>query len=425
MRNTRRSARCACNDAWFSGPGADTTQMQPPPVGAHPGAPRIARSLASLLVALLGLVVVIGIAVDRAGQTLGYIERQNQINAELPRLHVVLQDLLSAETGQRGYLLTGRSAYLEPYLAAVQELDAHVHALIQLHVHEPAVHARLLRAQTLVQLKLADLRETIRLQDRGRHASALELMLSDHGKTTMDELRAIIEEAIADQSGERDRLAARIAEEASLSRGLLIAGTSLLVLFVSLALRKLAIVLRDNALLVHRLESEATHDPLTGLPNRRYLGEWLAHNLAVAARGGPSVAVFFIDLDGFKRINDASGHEAGDKLLVDVAQALRQTLRQADFLCRLGGDEFAVVAVDGSGKDNLKFLGQRLIDAVVAVPPIDAATGHTIGASVGIAIHREHGASAAELLAAADHAMYEAKQAGKRRVRVAKVPNGH
>ncbi|HUG23678.1 GGDEF domain-containing protein [Piscinibacter sp.] len=167
--------------------------------------------------------------------------------------------------------------------------------------------------------------------------------------------------------------------------------------------------------------AEATHDALTGLPNRRYLAEWLAHNLAVAARGGSSVAVFFIDLDGFKRINDASGHEAGDKLLIAVAQALRQTMRKADFLCRLGGDEFAVVAVDNSGKDNLKFLGQRLIDAVVAVPPVDAATGHTIGASVSIAIHPEHGATAAELLAAADHAMYEAKQAGKRRVRIAKA----
>lgn len=381
------------------------------------------RSMRLLVLALVALVAVTAVGAQRAGRTLGYIERQNTLNAQLPQLRVVLQDLLSAETGQRGYLLTGRTSYLEPYLEAVQNLDAHVGALVQLQQGDRVAQARLLRVQTLVQFKLADMRETIRLQDRGREASALEVMKSDYGKRAMDELRTIIEQLIAQMSEERDDLARQIAEEALLTRVLMITGTSLLVVFVSLAMWKLSTTLRANALLLQRLETEATHDALTGLPNRRYLGGWLAQNLALATRGGPKVSVFFIDLDGFKKVNDVCGHEAGDKLLKDVGAAFTQTLRQSDMLCRLGGDEFAVVAIDARGDADLKRLGQRLIDAVVALPPVPGLPGHVVSASVGIAMHPLHGETPDALLDAADQAMYAAKQAGKRRVVLAPTPS--
>jgi diguanylate cyclase (GGDEF)-like protein len=170
---------------------------------------------------------------------------------------------------------------------------------------------------------------------------------------------------------------------------------------------------------VQRLEDEATHDVLTGLANRRHLTAWLEQSVALAARGGASVAVLFIDLDGFKRVNDVCGHEAGDKLLQSVSEAFKNTLRQSDLLCRLGGDEFAVIAIDAAGRDALQLVGQRLIDAVVALPRLDKLPEHVVGASVGIAMHPADGDTAGKLLDAADHAMYAAKQAGKRRVRFA------
>lgn len=386
---------------------------------------RVARSqgcpfgMRLLLLALVGLVAVTIAAAERSGRTLRYVERQNVLNAELPRLMAVLQDLSSAETGQRGYLLTGRSAYLEPYLEAVQGLDAQLAALVHSHGDDPMRQARLMRAQTLAQLKLADMRETIRLQERGRPGGALELMKSDHGKRLMDELRELIQQLIAQSSGERDLLATEIAEAASSTRLMQVVGTSLLVVFVSLSMWQLSAALRGNARLVDRLAQEATHDALTGLPNRRQLLQWLEQGIAVSARGGPTVAVVFIDLDGFKRVNDVCGHEAGDRLLKAVGDAFKRTLRQSDLLCRIGGDEFAVVAIDPGGESDLHRLGQRLVEAAGHLGPVPGLAQHVVGASVGISVFPLHGHTAAHLIDSADQAMYAAKQAGKGCVRFA------
>jgi diguanylate cyclase (GGDEF)-like protein len=170
--------------------------------------------------------------------------------------------------------------------------------------------------------------------------------------------------------------------------------------------------------LEERLEHDATHDRLTGLGIRALLVEEMTTALARTRRGGPGVALLFIDLDGFKRVNDMLGHAAGDELLVQVAKRLRNALRGSDLCVRLGGDEFVVccVELDGSGTTHPLRLAERLLEELSA--PYDVH-GHEmlVGASIGIAgATGEDPVSIDQLLSNADIAAYRAKRMGRGRV---------
>ncbi|GAB7191678.1 hypothetical protein NUM3379_23860 [Kineococcus sp. NUM-3379] len=165
----------------------------------------------------------------------------------------------------------------------------------------------------------------------------------------------------------------------------------------------------------------ATHDPLTGLPNRALLYDRLTHAVATAQRAGTPLAVLFLDLDGFKEINDAHGHSVGDLVLAEVAVRLSATLRAGDTLARLGGDEFVVVCeglhpgpAGSVAGDDLTAVVERVRGALAE--PLDVA-GRTLGvsASVGVATVGEGTGEAESLLRAADHAMYEVKRASRGR----------
>jgi len=168
--------------------------------------------------------------------------------------------------------------------------------------------------------------------------------------------------------------------------------------------------------LEERLEYDATHDRLTGLGSRALLVEELNATLARTRRGAGGVAVFFIDLDGFKRVNDMLGHAAGDELLVQVAQRLRGAIRDGDVCVRLGGDEFVVCCADMDSVTQSSMVADRLLAHVSE--PYDVH-GHEveIGASIGIATARgEDPLSADQLLSNADVAAYRAKRLGRGRV---------
>jgi len=168
-----------------------------------------------------------------------------------------------------------------------------------------------------------------------------------------------------------------------------------------------------NARLVDQVRHQALHDGLTGLPNRTLVLDRLEKALSRAKREDAAAAVLFIDLDGFKEINDTLGHAAGDHLLVAVADRLRATLRDSDTLGRLGGDEFVVVAEDTSLFEGPQAIAQRILDVLKPPFRLESVEGArlTVTTSVGIALgHRE---SAGELLRDADIALYHAKGHGK------------
>ncbi len=180
-----------------------------------------------------------------------------------------------------------------------------------------------------------------------------------------------------------------------------------------------AIIARDISAL-KRAEREmahrALHDHLTGLPNRLLLANRLAESIAGADLDASGTAVIFVDLDGFKFVNDTLGHEAGDVLLQQVAQRLSACVRRGDTLARMGGDEFMVV-VNGVTADQV---AQNVADRLGAAlrPPFFVAHHElVITASIGISIYPRDGTDVSALRRNADAAMYEAKQAGKDRIR--------
>lgn len=162
----------------------------------------------------------------------------------------------------------------------------------------------------------------------------------------------------------------------------------------------------------HRLELLATHDSLTGLPNLRLFIDRIEHGLAHARRFGRRIGVLFVDLDGFKDINDRFGHQAGDRALTLLAKRMKGVLREVDTAARLGGDEFGVVLPDLMVGMDAEVVAKKILDQI-ALPFTLMGASCNVGASVGISYYPDHGDSAEQLVRRADSAMYSVKQRGK------------
>jgi len=169
--------------------------------------------------------------------------------------------------------------------------------------------------------------------------------------------------------------------------------------------------LRDRNAAQARIHHLAHHDVLTGLPNRAAFMERLAHQLERARAGGSAVALLFIDLDHFKRVNDSLGHLVGDTLLQTVAARISACVRAADLVARFGGDEFIVLLAD-AGRDDVAQVALKLLSAVEV--PVDAdGRAISVTPSVGIAMFPSDGDTPTELIKHADTAMYIAKARGR------------
>lgn len=181
-----------------------------------------------------------------------------------------------------------------------------------------------------------------------------------------------------------------------------------------------------NAMLVSTMQAErehafqAKHDVLTGLPNRTGLKQALEASL-MRYDGSRPLALIYVDLDGFKSVNDTHGHKTGDQLLQLVSDRLRRLVRAGDLVARIGGDEFIVLS-EQIGGGPLKRFGDRLVREISQPYQLEGPLTVTIGASVGIARAPEHGLDLESLMGAADAALYQAKSDGKARSVMAGVP---
>jgi diguanylate cyclase (GGDEF)-like protein/PAS domain S-box-containing protein len=161
-----------------------------------------------------------------------------------------------------------------------------------------------------------------------------------------------------------------------------------------------------------RIKRLAHHDSLTGLPNRNLLNDRISHALARVRRHGGRMAVLYVDLDKFKPINDTLGHEAGDVVLREVAQRLSTCIRGSDTVSRVGGDEFVVVVEEVARPAEASMVARKILDAL-AIPVLYMGTECKIGASIGIAIFPDDGATMDDVCKAADVAMYRVKHSGR------------
>ncbi len=176
---------------------------------------------------------------------------------------------------------------------------------------------------------------------------------------------------------------------------------------------------RNNAKV---LETMALHDALTGLANRRLLTDRISAAMANARRSNTSMAVVYLDLDGFKQINDTLGHGVGDTLLKMVAGRLSAAVREEDTVGRLGGDEFMIALWDVSNVSDVVTVASKLIESV-SMPYVIEDHSVSVTTSAGIGIYPAHGADADTLMKRADTALYAAKRAGKNAFRICEQPD--
>jgi len=155
----------------------------------------------------------------------------------------------------------------------------------------------------------------------------------------------------------------------------------------------------------------ATHDQLTGMSNRRYFEAEFVREITSAKRYGTQIALFYLDLDQFKIVNDTCGHEAGDQLLKLVSKSLQQVVRGTDILSRIGGDEFTLI-MPNVGMQGIENVAKKINESLMAIDFWVEDKVYKISTSIGIAIYPQHGTDVDELLSNADLAMYQAKESG-------------
>jgi diguanylate cyclase (GGDEF)-like protein len=340
--------------------------------------------------------------------------RDEDAFAVLGAANRVLHNLENAETGQRGYLLTGDESYLQPYQQAIRDVDDNVLRLHQVVASDERSVELVRRIEHAKTDKVSELASTIELARSGNRDGAIALVRSDEGKRYMDALRQDLNGLLNDWRQKR-KTAVQDAHER------LVFGTAalaivaiftccLMVYTVFVQRRAFAKVQAWSA----ALDRDATHDALTGLPNRRRLLTAIdALNARPASESRRRIALLFADIDGFKRVNDELGHSAGDALLRRIAESLREVTRQNDVLARVGGDEFVLIATDCGDDSQLIELAERLIARVRLVGEHEYGGRFPIGVSVGISTCPDRVRTVEELLDVADAAMYAAKRNGR------------
>jgi diguanylate cyclase (GGDEF)-like protein len=353
----------------------------------------------------------------------GIVYQLNRLNEDRVRIEearLVIEKLaramVDAETGQRGYLITNNASFLEPYQGAQIRANAQLDALQKLSDRFPQLKPAIPRLQELVARKFQLIASTLQVQlNAGSYAPHLRLT-KDQGQIVMADIRRTLDE--------QDRKFLK--QERTIERKTraylwqVIAGAVVLLGVISSILfygyRRIT-HLFESSLHLHEVavhfEKQACHDAMTGIPNLRGFEDNLRQMLAMAQRSQLPLALFYLDLDGFKAINDQEGHDAGDEALIEAIRRFRETMRDADFLARLGGDEFAIIVHNAQSVDQLKHFAQRLNRSLE--PPIRLSNGNHVqlGVSIGVARFPEDGVDTLDLVSKADRAMYYAKGKGK------------
>ena len=185
-----------------------------------------------------------------------------------------------------------------------------------------------------------------------------------------------------------------------------------------LASRETGRIVRTNMALSHALHHQATHDSLVGLVNHGEFQKRLAHVASDCEARGQAFALIFIDLDLFKRVNDAGGHALGDEMLRRIGDILRNKIRKDDTAARVGGDEFAIILAACGQREALR-VAHEILNGIADLCVADDQQTYRVGASIGIAFSRDGRNSARQMLHAADRACYKAKESGRNRIEVA------
>ena len=389
------------------------------------------------------------LAERRSGTTLDATQKAYAVQQEID---AVLTDLVDAETGTRGFVLTGDRAYLSPYQRGATAVRGDLNQLSTLTAGNPEDAARLSRLQFLITDRLTSLVQMQRfapVTDSTNHTAMVGVM--EEGKGLMDTIRSVLSDLSTQETAILQARLTSLDQARHLSFLLVVVGTpgavllALIIVFF-FAERVVSRISRieENARRLERgeplldagddrdeigglgralvetgakleqlqkeLRHMATNDELTGLANRRGFLAVAEHQLRLAARLGEPVALLFLDLDNLKTVNDSLGHAAGDQMLRETAEIMAATFRDSDLIGRVGGDEFCVLLATAEDPGAKIALGR--LREVAARRNIEPGRQYQLGFSVGLTEFDPGNPSAVhELMDAADSLMYAEKRA--------------
>jgi diguanylate cyclase (GGDEF)-like protein len=386
----------------------------------------LATAAVTGIVVLVGATVATRLAQDQARESWRMAEQANEIAIESDRVVDLLRD---AETAKRAYLLTGTVSVLPSFDSARAGVQESLTRLKQLTAGDERNAGLIAELAVLTDTALTEGSAAVEFRRRGDLVAAEAALASQ--EHNLDPIRAIdavlaadVERQVAQQEASA-RGATTWARTVSGAAAVLVA--ALLVAMLGLLRQRGRLEQRraedatERLDLIDQLSHLASHDALTGLPNRRLLADRVQQALVRNARDSTLTALFFVDLDRFKHINDSRGHAVGDAVLAETARRLRSALRTTDTLARVGGDEFVIVCEGLTSADEADRLAQSLEDRLAGGVEVD---GHRVPvtASLGVVVaehDRIHGDAeprtldADVLVAAADAAMYDAKESGR------------
>jgi diguanylate cyclase (GGDEF)-like protein len=349
-----------------------------------------------------------------------HLSKMNALHNKLDDLRFKMQLLDNAivktESGQRGFLLTNNLTFVSTFTqgqADIGQLTAEIGNMLTSFDNAKSSYLRL---EKYIKVNLNNMTVGIQIEKNyggySPHLNSIQMGT---------EVSILIENELKQVNAILQRDEAEI--QAKIKQALnwvLTMGAVLLVLIVgtlfygyrrAVTLYELAANSKSEA---DKFTHVAYHDALTLLPNRRFFNEHIQVTLESSKKHGQVFALFYLDLDGFKYLNDHYGHEAGDEALRHIAMQLKLILRDTDFLARLGGDEFAIIVQVDAAHEALERLAQRIIDQV-GQPFLVGDKLCLLGVSIGIASYPKNESDVEKLTSAADDAMYQAKRAGKNR----------
>lgn len=348
-------------------------------------------------------------------QLIDYSEQKDLVDRQRYQVVALGKAITTAESGLRGYLLTGHTLFLDA-LEQGQSEAMKAFSLLEHDLDKSSASRPLLSIiKQLVQQKFNGMDKSVQMH-AGEYAPHLSLS-KDRGRELMQlidgHLAQIDQQLMRQRQGFEQAIRNRILASVTVAIMLSIVIISVLI-FSYRSTTLLLEQVMENQAVAKQLSHQADHDLLTSLPNRRSVNMYLENTYDIARIGSKQFAVFFMDLDGFKRVNDAYGHDVGDALLIEVANMFKKVLRQSDFLARQGGDEFVLVVNNYLYRLELTQLAQRLI-YLFTQPVVVRGIPLEIGVSIGIAEYPHHGKNVKQLLHVADQAMYDSKKNGKNR----------
>ncbi|ABZ75621.1 diguanylate cyclase [Shewanella halifaxensis HAW-EB4] len=406
--------------------------------------------LSLLFFAAIGNTVFTFILEEYGEEKLEWVIHTHEVLTESERL---IGAVIDAETGQRGYLLTQDSAYLEPYHIGVSSVDSHLQELFRLTIDNLSQQKRLENISGLLTKKLAELNLTINLTQENTPSSISEasnIVKNNSGKDYMDAIR---DELTSFNNEELVLLEQRKGafNESRAYITTLIGAEILFFIFLSIITamfvknkfyQPLGMMIEATAkmergerqevsdilpkdemgYLLSRfyqmsetvyakaqvLDHEANHDYLTGLKNRTGLDTGVDYSIK-ALSYGRKLAIFFIDLNKFKVLNDTLGHDVGDEILKEAALRIKESVRVNDAVYRFGGDEFVVIVNDIKEADHARVIAEKML-AKFDSPFICRGNVIDISLSIGISISPEDSSQSSELINRADIAMYAVKR---------------